>query len=1052
MKMKIFYLLVLFGIFPLLAQVSVSGVVTDESNSPIPGVSVLVKGTTRGVATDFDGKYQIEAQSGEVLVFTSIGFVPQEISVGGGNRLTINVLLKEDTQQLDEVVVVGFGTQKKVNLTGAVTSVDSKALASRPVSTVTEALQGIVPGLNISTSNVGGQLNATRSINVRGTGTIGDGSTSGPLVLIDGMEGNMNALNPNDIENISILKDAAASSIYGSRAPFGVILITTKKGKDGRVSVNYSSSLRADSPIVRPKMADSYSFALYFNDADVGGTQFSDEKLQQILDFQNGTRTQYAFVNSVNRWEMWDDAALLPVANTNWIDEHYKKTAYSKEHNLSVSGGTDKSQYYLSANFLDRDGLFRYAPESFDRYSLTGKINAQLSKRFSVGYSTRFVRENYEAPSYLQHNAVFFHDIIRYWPIIPLKDPNGYFTQESKVLQLTEGGRQKSEKDWLYMQLSSTFDITGNWNLIAEFNYKTYNEFLHNDYLTTYAYDASRVPFVIENQNSAVSEYVYKDNFFNPNIYSNYSLDLDGGHEFKFMAGFQSELLKSRNLGASRQGIISPMVPVLDKTTTNPRITNGGYGHWATAGFFGRVNYNYKGRYLLEVNGRYDGTSRFLKDQRWKFFPSVSAGWNIAQENFWEPMQDAVSTLKLRASWGELGNQNMNNWYPFYSSMGIWQNAGQWILGETRPNISGQPALVSSLLTWETIRSWNIGLDVTALNNRLTATFDYFKRYTDNMIGPAPELPPTLGIAVPKTNNADMVSSGFELSLSWRDRIGDDFSYGVAVLLSDARQKILKYPNPSFNLNQWYEGRYVGEIWGYTTIGIAKTQAEMDAHLATTNQNRLGSNWSAGDIMYADLDGDGAVSNGENRLGNSGDLSIIGNSTARYNYGITLDAAYKGFDARLFLQGVGKRDYATGGSYFWGASGGKWQTVVFQEHLDYFRDDPNHPLGLNTDSYYPRADWSGGGNRNRQTQTRYLQDASYLRVKNVQVGYSIPREMLANTGLENCRIYVSGENVMTFTKLSKLYDPEMLGIGYGNEGAKTYPLSKTWSLGVNITF
>ena len=417
----------------LMAQtISVKGKVTDDKKTPLPGVSVVVKGSTHGTSTDFDGNYQIQAKAGDVLEFSFVGFTTQTKKVvGGGNSYTVNVQLKEDTQQLSEVVVVGFGTQKKVNLTGSVSSVDSKAIEARPVATVTEALQGIVPGLNISTSTAGGQLDATKSFNIRGAGTIGDGSNASPLVLIDGMEGDMNALNPNDIENISVLKDAAAASIYGSRAPFGVILITTKKGKSGKVIVNYTSNLRADSPIIRPKMVDSYSWATYFNDADVGGTQFQDWKLQQIKDFQEGKITKSMFENSSGKWEAWDAHDLLPIANTNWIEEHYKKAYYSYEHNLSVSGGSDKNQYYISANYLNRDGLFRYASEDFDRYTLTGKINAKINDKLSIGYSSRLVRQNYEAPSYLTHNAVFFHDIIRYWPIIPLKDPNGNYTRES---------------------------------------------------------------------------------------------------------------------------------------------------------------------------------------------------------------------------------------------------------------------------------------------------------------------------------------------------------------------------------------------------------------------------------------------------------------------------------------------------------------------------------------------------------------------------------------------------------------------------------------------
>ena len=597
--------------------------------------------------------------------------------------------------------------------------------------------------------------------------------------------------------------------------------------------------------------------------------------------------------------------------------------------------------------------------------------------------------------------------------------------------------------------MSATLNFTNNWDLKAELNYKIYNETEHTHWLTVYAHGVDGSPYALEPSTSSVSEYRGKSNFFNTNIYSNYYLNLKGGHNFKFLAGFQSELLKDSDLGGSRQDIITPKNPTLNTSSSNDKITAGGYGHWATAGFFGRMNYNYNGKYLLELNGRIDGTSRFLRDQRWNFFPSVSAGWNIAKEDFWLPYKEVVGELKLRGSWGELGNQNTRDRYPFYETIWYGANAGNWILGESKPAVSARPNLVSALLTWETIRSWDAGIDISAFRNRLGVSFDYFKRYTLDMVGPAPELPPVLGIDPPKINNADMVSSGFELDLKWRDNIGKDFSYGVAMQLTDNRQEILRYPNPSKALNAWYEGRYMGEIWGYTTVGIAKTQEEMDAHLAKISQNRIGSNWSAGDIMYADVNGDGEISGGEYRVGNSGDLTIIGNTSPRYNFGVSLDAAYKSFDFRIFMQGVGKRDFSPGGSYFWGANGGMWQTLGFEQHLDYFRDNPNHPFGLNLDSYYPRPDWGSG--KNKQTQTRYLQDASYLRIKNIQFGYTLPKYLLKQVGVSNLRVYVSGENVATFTKLSKLYDPEMLGIGYGGEGAKTYPLAKTWSVGLSIT-
>lgn len=913
----------------------------------------------------------------------------------------------------------------------------------------------MVPGLNVGVGKSGGQLDATRSIDVRGAGTIGSGSTSSPLVLIDGMEGDINALNPQDIENISVLKDAAASSIYGSRAPFGVILITTKKGKSGKPVINYNDSFRFDSPMGLPDMADSYSWALYFNDAQPNGNMFSTEKLQQIKDFRDGKRSEYMYPNDQGKWEVWDNLSLLPNANTDWLKEHYKNGAFSQEHSLSVNGGSEKIQYYASANFLDKGGLLKHADDSYKRYSMTAKINAQLSDYVSIGYNSRFIREDYDAPSYLSaNNGVFYHNIARYWPIIPVVDPNGYYTEDSKIYQLQNGGRRKYQTDWLYQQASITVEPIKGWKIIGELNYRIENNYTHEDYQTTYAYKVDKTPYVTDNATSSVSEQSYKRNFFNPNIFTEYAKEFEGGHNFKAMVGFQAELMKTRRLGATGQNVITPELPSLNLTTGTLKLWDKtGYEDWSTAGFFGRLNYDYQGRYLAEVNLRYDGTSRFLTDNRWKVFPSFSLGWNIAREAFFEPYTDKVTTLKLRGSWGELGNQNTENLYPFFQVMNLGQNNGNWLLGGTKPNTANMPNLVSALMTWEKIRSWNIGLDFGMLRNRLTGTVDYFERSTLNMVGPAPELPATLGATVPKVNNADMVSRGFEVTLSWRDRL-KDFSYGATFMLSDDRQKITRYPNDSKeiydkdNNAMWYAGKYVGDIWGYTTLGIAKTQEEMDAHLAKVDQSQLGSNWAAGDIMYADLDGDGKISKGLGTEGNSGDLRVIGNDNPRFKLSLNLDAAYKGFDIKIFFQGVAKRDFWASGPIFWGADGGKWQSVGYEAHLDYFRNDETHPLGLNLDSYYPAPNWDSS--KNRQIQTRYLQNAAYLRLKNLQLGYTIPKEITQKFFVNNLRIFVSGENLFTITPLSDLFDPETInGNDWGN--GKTYPISRTFSCGLSLT-
>ena len=594
------------------------------------------------------------------------------------------------------------------------------------------------------------------------------------------------------------------------------------------------------------------------------------------------------------------------------------------------------------------------------------------------------------------------------------------------------------------------------WNIVADANMRITNRNHHNDILPSYAYDVAGKPYTIPvGYNSAGYSYVYeyndKANYFTTNIYTDYAFKIKDDHNFKILAGFNSELNKLRTLGASRSGLINPDLPTINTAMNESRATEGAYQNWATTGFFSRLNYDYKGRYLLEVNARYDGSSRFLRDQRWNLFPSVSAGWNIAQEEFWKI--DAIQTFKFRGSYGELGNQNTDLWYPFFTTQPIGVTSGNWLLNGTKPNTANAPGIVSTLLTWERIASWNLGFDLAILKNRLNLNFDYYKRNTFDMVGPAPELPVILGTAVPQVNNADMESYGFEIEAKWQDRIGD-FGYSVRAVLSDDQQRVTNYPNPTGNIGQWYNNKMSGEIWGYTTVGIAKTQAEMDAHLAKVNQNAMGGNWGAGDIMYADINGDGKIDAGSSVLGNTGDRSIIGNSSLRYRYSLDLGMDYKGFDLRAFFQGVGKRDYMPNGPYFWGANGNMWQSAGFTEHMDFFRDETSGMVasglaGVNTDAYFPKPYFNTTKNQN--TQTRYIQNGAYLRLKNLQLGYTIPRTLGSKLGVSNVRFYLSGENLFTITKMSKIFDPETVGLGGWNDG-KTYPLAQVYSCGVNITF
>lgn len=1026
-----------------------TGVVKDASGEPLIGATVVVKGQRGGTITDIDGRFVLSGvKKGSVLHITSIGFADKDVV---WNDAPVSVVMAVDEKSLNEVVVVGFGTQKKVNLTGAVATIGAKDLVSRPVNSVTDAMQGMIPGMNFSIGSGGGALNSNTRYNIRGTGTIGAGSSVTPLVLIDGMEGNLESVNPQDIDNISVLKDAASSAIYGSRAAGGVILVTTKSGKAGKTTVNYNNNFRFNSPENMPHQLDSYRWALYMNAASINGgsgTWFSKEKLEQIKLAQSDPTMQTMFANPQGRWEIWDVNSLLPIANRDWLRSTFGN-GFSQEHNVSVNGGNERLRYYFSGNFLQRDGLLKYGTDKRNRYTVTSKVDAQITSWAKLSYNMRFARTDYEQPTMM--DGLYYHNMCRYWPIIPMYDPDGHFVVTgSNPGDLVNGGVTNDQTDvnshQLVLQLKPVKGLVIN----AELNYSITNYNQHVDWQTTYGYDTNNVPFVFNNSNNAVKEYAKKNNYFNPNIWAEYSFTLFNDHNFKIMGGYQSEEMRQRWFQGQQFGIIANL-PTLHTTALKPTV-DGKNDEWATMGVFGRLNYDYQGKYLVEGSLRYDGSSRFLRDNRWVWSPSFSLGWNIARESFWKPIEQYVNLLKFRFSWGKLGNQNTDSWYPFYSTMGYSNQKGEWLVNGTKPNIASMPALVSSTLTWEKNRTTNFGIDWGAFNNRLTGTLELFSRKTYDMVGPAPELPAILGTSAPKVNNLDMTSRGFDLQISWRDRI-KDFDYGVSLTMTDSRIKIDKYPNPSKTISQtYYQGAYLGDIWGYTTVGIAKTDEEMADHLKKADQSALGSNWAAGDIMYADLDGDGKVNGGEGTADKPGDKRIIGNSTPRYNFGLNLTAAWKGFDLKVFFQGTLKRDYApgSGDAVFWGASGiSKWQATGFEQHLDYFRDDPKDPLGLNLDSYYPRANWNGG--RNNQVQTKYLQNAAYCRLKNLTIGYTIPQNITRRFYVQNLRVFFSAENLFTITSFTKLGDPEIIDANNPWGFSKTYPLTKNFAFGLSVT-
>ena len=1040
---------------------TISGLVKDNEGEPLPGVSVAVKAgeSISGVVTDINGKYQLKASPDATIEFSFIGF--KSIQQQVGNRKVINVTLEIDNQILEEVVVVGYGTQKKVNLTGSVSVIDSKAFESVPVANAVQALQGQVPGLNIY-SNKGGGLNQKQSINVRGIGTIGEGSTGDALILIDGMEADIFSVNPQDIESISVLKDAAASSIYGSRAPFGVVLVTTKKGKAGKAQINYNNSFRLSSPINMPSSLDSYTYALFFNDAGYNSgwgsyNWVSQTRLQRIKDYMDG-KISYTTI-PLNGSNTWADGYQEGNDNIDYYNLFFKKNVFAHEHNFSVNGGTDKIQYYLSANYLDQDGTLRMGEDYSKRYTMSAKISAQLSRAVSLSSNTRFVRNDFVQPTHM--NDSFFSDIGRQcWPVKPLYDPNGNLFDDH-VQQMKNGGRKTERNTWLYQQFNLTIEPIKGWRLIGDLSYRYNTQYAHEDLLTISQIGVDGVTKVRSwDENSSVSESSFASDYFNVNLYTDFEKTFAKSHHLKALAGFQAEANNYRNIWAQKIGITYPGKPTINTSTgidkdgkvIAPNVS-GGHNRWSTAGFFGRVNYDFQEKYLVEANLRYDGSSRFRSDDRWGFFPSASLGWNIAREEFFQPATRIMNTLKLRASYGSLGNQNTTALYPTYTVMGTG-TSDKWLMSGVKPNIAWAPALVSYDLTWEKIRTWNVGIDIGLFNNRLTGSFDYFIRNTNDMVGPSEKLPATLGIAVPPSNNTDLRTAGWELELMWKDRLQNGLNYSLRFTLADSRTKITRYSNPSGLIDSFYEGKYCGEIWGYETIGIARTDDEMAEHvgsLVNGGQSALGQDWQAGDIMYSDLNEDGKIDAGARTLDNHGDLKRIGNSTPRYNVGIDLSADWKGFDFRMFWQGTLKRDYFQGSYYFWGANGsqGYWFSTALKGHEDYFRNDESSPLGVNLNSYYPRPLLNT--NKNQQCQTKYLQNAAYMRLKNLQIGYTLPRKIVQKMGVQNLRFFASGENLLTITDLVKFFDPETIESGSFAHGY-AYPLSRTYAFGLNITF
>lgn len=1072
-------LLSLACVFSAFAQNrTVTGKVLDADGAPIFGVAVMVEGTTNGTAVGDDGTFSIRVSSGDVtLRFTALGYVDKLVKVPY-TQSTVSVVLEEDNMTLDETVVVGYGTQKKVNLTGAITSVESKNLENRSAHNLTTMLQGSVPGLNISTSS--GNPGSTGSLNIRGVTSINSGD---PLVLIDGVEGDLNRINPNDVASISVIKDASSAAVYGARAAFGVVLITTKGGSSDKdkATVRYSGRWGYEAPTTSTDYETTGYWSVYtlnkfwYETKGSNYVNYTNEDMMELL-----ARVNDKTENPARPWVVEKDGHYKYYANTDWWHEMYNDRHPVQNQSISISGGTKAVKYYLSGQYDKQIGMVKANPDVFQKYNFRSKIDARINKYASISNNTNYYTSTYDYPGLSDIQDSFAYSNRHAPACFPLQNPDGTWVYFVDAL----GYRVANGRHWGYastnLNLQKRSDFTNTteltiqpvkqFTLKANYSYRSYTN--HNTYRrNTIEYSQYPGQVVDYNNGGAFDNYMQEsisENVFNStNIFGTYEDTFADAHHVTAMAGFNFDSYARKNVGAKGYDLITKELSdlnLISTTNRNPEVS-GGQTAWRNAGFFGRLNYDFKGRYLFEASARYDGSSRFAQGHKWGFFPSASAGWRISEEPFFEPLKSTINNLKLRASYGTLGNQKTSSNYTYlrlvnFNTFAAY-NFGDNVMA--RYTNLGNP--VASDMTWETSQQSNIGLDFAAFGNKLEFTAEGYVRNTIGMLTAGMDLPSVYGASEPDMNAADLSTKGFELSLSWRDSfkvLGQNFSYSLKPTVSYYTTHITKFENETKLLSNYYEGMEVGEIWGFKTDGLFQSDAEALAHTSKVDQSYFNANltggWKAGDLKYVDVDGDGIVGIGDNTVDNHGDLIYLGNSLPRLHYGLTTSFSFAGFDFSIFFEGTGnhywypsKQNYA-----FWGPYSYGYPTFLAKNFLDncWSEDNP--------DAYFPRPRAnvaSNGAAELGRVNDRYIQNIRYTRLKNLTVGYELPSKLISHVGVEKARIYFSGENLAYWSPLAKYtkhLDPESAFDRDGDSGSDlnngAYPWQKTIMFGIDITF
>lgn len=1049
-------------------QVTVSGTVTDSQGVPLPGATVQIRGTNVGALTDAGGKFSIDVSGpGAVLVISFVGYDVAEVPVG--NQTTFNIRLTESMLGLEEVVVVGYGTQKKLNLTAAVDQVTNETLENRSVPNLTQGLKGVLPNLNINLLD--GKPIQAPSYNIRGATSIGQGGSA--LILIDGVEGDPSLLNPNDIASVSVLKDAASAAIYGARGAFGVVLITTKNPEKGKTSITYSSNYSIKKPTVPDFVTDGYTFLKMFAESFING----DGSFPQNVNKE--TRFSQAYLDEFKRraesGQPYNEVEIDPVTgeyvyygNTDWYALLYKDFTTAADNNITISGSGEKAAYLVSGRIMDQPGIFRYSSDDYSMINLRAKGSIQVLPWLMLENNTDFSTMKYYNPFSVGEGAVDIWNIIAVdtHPHSPMFNPDGTLTTGAvySVGDFWYGKNGITMKKAVFKNTSgftaSFFDKK--FRLRGDFTVrKDDNENVTKRVPVPYSSKPGVLLYVGTATNDLKNDWA-KTQYLSTNIYGEYENTFSSNHYLKVMAGYNYEESTWNRILITRNGLIYPDAVDLNLALGQAITTGGGYEKWAIIGGFSRLNYAFADRYLIEVNARYDGSSKFPSNQRFAFFPSISAGWRISKESFWNVSPKIISDLKIRASYGSLGNGNVSS-YIYQEQFSISQSAN--ILAGQLPQITRNPAVLPDGITWETSTTTNFGLDFSMLSDRLRFVGDTYIRNTTDMFTIGVTLPALYGATAPKGNYADLQTKGWEASLSWRDHFdvaSKPLNYNVRFTIADNKSVIKKYNNPDKLLTDYYVGQVIGEIWGYETIGFFIDDEDVANHAKQSPQMRASPTgiWYAGDIKFRDLNNDGYINIGTNRVSDPGDRRIIGNKSPRYTYGINLGADWNNFFLSTFFEGVGKQDWypSTEAEYFWGVYNRPYNNIPLW-HLGnmWTPDNPN--------AYLPRIMSRAASNATTRElgvpQTKYLQNVAYIRLKNIQLGYDLPKNMISRFGINNLRVYISGEDIWSWSPLYKIVGKGHLDVGNigprdqvirpgaGADGFN-YPIMKSFTFGLSI--